>query len=68
MTNTKITEGTIMKVTINGKQGVVGLIMAALLLAPSLVQAQGKGWEPYQEHKAKLPRVNLHPTLEPLAG
>jgi Spy/CpxP family protein refolding chaperone len=54
MTNTKITEGSMRKVTINGKKGVVGLIVAALLLAPSLVQAQGKGWEQYKEHKAKI--------------
>ena len=54
MTNTKIAEGSIMKVTVNGKKGVVGLIVAALLLAPSLVQAKGKGWEQYKENKAKI--------------
>jgi Spy/CpxP family protein refolding chaperone len=52
MTNTKIAEGSIMKVTV--KKGVVGLMVAALLLAPSLVQAQGKNWEQYKEHKAKI--------------
>jgi len=54
MTNTTITEGSIMKVTVNGKKGVVGFIVAALLLAPSLVQAEGKNWEQYKEHKAKI--------------
>ena len=43
-----------MKVTVKGKKGMVGLIVAALLLAPSLVQAKGKGWEQYKENKAKI--------------
>jgi Spy/CpxP family protein refolding chaperone len=54
MTNTNIIGGSMRKVTINGKKGVVGLIVATLLLAPSLLQAQGKGWEQYKEHKAKI--------------
>jgi Spy/CpxP family protein refolding chaperone len=41
-----------MKVNIIGKRGVVGLIAAMLLFAPSLGQA--KGWGQYKEYKAKI--------------
>jgi len=41
-----------MKVNIIGKRGLVGLIAAMLLLAPSLAQA--KSWGKYREHKAKI--------------
>ena len=40
-----------MRVRINWKTGLAGLIVAGLLLAPSLVQAKGKDWK---EHKAKI--------------
>jgi Spy/CpxP family protein refolding chaperone len=43
-----------MRINLKGKRGVVGLIVAVLLLAPSLVQAQGKDWEKYKEHKAEI--------------
>jgi len=37
-----------------GKKGVLGLIMAALLLTPGLVQAKSKSSEVYKEHKDKI--------------
>jgi Spy/CpxP family protein refolding chaperone len=46
-------EVNVMKISINGKRGVVGLMAAALLLvAPGLVQAKEKGQ--YKEHKTKI--------------
>lgn len=41
-----------MRVNIIGKRGVIGLIVAMLLLAPGLAQA--KGWGKYKEYKAKI--------------
>jgi Spy/CpxP family protein refolding chaperone len=46
--------GAIMRAGSKGKKGVVGLIVTVLLLAPSLVQAKGKSWEHYKEHKEKI--------------
>jgi Spy/CpxP family protein refolding chaperone len=46
-----------MRSGVNWRHGLVGLIVAGLLLAPSLVQAKGKEW---QGHKAKiLQQLNL---------
>jgi Spy/CpxP family protein refolding chaperone len=46
-----LTGGSIMKIIINGKRGLVSLIVAVLLLAPGLAQA--KDWGQFKERRDK---------------